>query len=339
MQIPLIRIPGHTQKLTASLAIMTIVLSGTAFAQALTQSKPTHFDWPVGMARVKETITKDGKAMTIAYTLNVTNTDDSKFLRVDYQDFEILSIAGRDSTDPQVQSAIASALPLMATQPSLKVAKSGELVDVVGVEAALERMNTLRRTFSKSTPTPEDDAAASKFMRSPQAQSLVRAKMSEVWYLWVQTWIDVSLPPGESEELSMQIPVGDRTVEVPLVRSNDGADPAHQGYIKLATESIFEGPDAVIALSALVDSLLKATSTQARERPRDSLVSMQRVVSTSVTTDPNTLKPAKSHSEQLVEMKTSDGKTHSMRESHQYEFHWLGETNIPQPSPTPAQPK
>ncbi|MGH7150138.1 MAG: hypothetical protein ACREIU_05555, partial [Planctomycetota bacterium] len=192
------------------------------------------FAWPVpGRATVTEVSEKKGQTVKARYTLVLSAAPEGDDLHLRHEDYDILEFNGRKTTSPEARKALGPTLALAGAIPTLVVSKGGEFQDAIGMEEAAER--TL--AYFKATQGPDADPAMMESLQatlgSPQMIAQLKAKSADAWNVWVGTWVEHPVRPGESTKLTTSLPIPDgSTFDAPMTLHHRGAAPGAPGHVR-----------------------------------------------------------------------------------------------------------
>jgi hypothetical protein len=159
------------------------------------------FAWPApATVKVTEKALKNGKEVTMRYTLAITREPDGG-LQVAYRDFEFVDLAGLDLKDPEIKKAMAPALALAAAIPPLEIAADGSLRDLGDLEPIVDQLADMGVKMGNMSPAQADQVRST--MKSPAVMDMLRARIAVIWQSWVSLWLHGPLPaPGQSRQLA-----------------------------------------------------------------------------------------------------------------------------------------
>jgi hypothetical protein len=263
------------------------------------------FAWPApATVQVTERVLKKGRRGTLRYDLTIAREPDGGLL-VTYKDFEFLELAGLDLKKPEIKAQIAPALALAAAIPPLKISPDGAFLDVVNLEATVDRViDTLER--GGSTPAAQV-AQLRATMKSPAMLQMMKSSVADTWMSWVGLWREAELPgPGQEGPIT-GVEVSGRTGTV----RNLGAG---QRGLRLAAE--VATPSATI--DAELEPVREAAGELAAGMPATGAASKRTALE--VELDPATMRPYTASYRTTISL-TADGSSDGVEE-HDYVFVW-----------------
>lgn len=303
-----------------SAALCCVALS--VVLPAMCAAEELKFAWPVpSRVTVSESTLKRDKTAKIRYdiVLNKQKTGDNLELRFD--NFELLQFNDLDVSTPEGKATLGPALPqiqaLQSAMPTLVINKSGEVVDVVGMEELVEKGVAL-------LPDPTMRESMRALMSSPAMTAQIKAKTQDFWRVWVGAWIGCSAAAGKDQVVDTEVPVmPGKLIKVPLTIHNDGPADGAPGNIKLSGETILQGEEATKALAGMMQQIAGQIPVKEGAKPfsPEMLKEMKRTSKFSVVTNPKTLQPQEAHSEIVTALQMEEERR-VQTEKHDYVFDW-----------------
>lgn len=332
---------GHSWRNYRSLATLVCSVALTLNAGIAIAAPKLKFDWPVpSRVTVTESALKKGKTAKMRYDIVLDKQKEGKNLEVKFDKFELLEVSGVDLTAPESRAALGPVLAqitaMQGAMPTLIIDQEGTVVDVAGMEELVSKALGL---------LPEGDPklreSIGTMMRSPEVIEQIKQKTKDFWRVWVQSWLDCSLAPGQEETVDTHVPfLSNKVITVPLKIRNDGPAADSPGNIKLSAQTILQGEEATKAFADMMAKLTAAIPVKEGVKPftPDMVKEMKRTTTFTVVTNPKTLQPQTANSEIVTEIAIGEGRR-SDTEKHDYTFVWPGsapEASSPAASDNPA---
>ena len=301
-----------------------IGLTGPALAQGdSTQAEspgigPLAFAWPVPCeARVTQRDQKDGKDMTMRYTVRLARAQRGEDLEIRFTKFEVLRFNGQDMTGPEAKMAMAAQLPMLqAAYPQIRIARTGEYLGIPDWEGHVDRTLAMMRDLGRSDPQVLEGTR--NMMLNPQYRSMLQSKSGEFWQVWVSAWLGAEIAEGETLEGLTEIPIGEELVEAKLSLHHLGA--IGEGHVRLGMKTVLEGEQARRAFL----KVMKAMASQG-PKPLDGEIPLEafsKKTKLSVVTDPKTLQPREAKIESLMSISMKGEGSREKVEKREYAFEW-----------------
>jgi len=290
--------------------LVMLVAARPALAERMT------FQWPVpSTVVVTDKVTQQGSSSTLRYQVTLTRQGDGK-LAVRMTKFEFLDVGGRDARDPALRKQLRGTLEVASALPTLVVSPEGTFLDVVDLEAMIDRI-----AHSSAIPAKERVALA-KSMKAPLMAASLKGRSAEFWNVWVGLWAGVDLEPGRSRELKVPTPLPNGSVVERPVRVSHQGPAGPPGYVHLAFESTLEGGAAQRKLRAAVQESAKEVAGSAGQAMDEEVEGFVLYTGGEVITDPATLKPAAARSSRRTTVKAKGQPPRTELETHEYTFTW-----------------
>jgi hypothetical protein len=275
------------------------------------------FAWPVpSRVTVTERVLKKGKSAVMRYDAVLSARQGGGY-EVKIDQFEFLELDGREVPKGPLPPELKAATALASVIPVLQLSAEGEVVDVVGFEASVERA---------LEQVPEEQGMREqlrKVLAQPAMAQAMKQKTSEFWNAWVGSWTGLELAEGHEATgpVPVQLPSG--PVESVVTVRHRGPDAAHKGAVRLELETVLEGEPFRKAMVGLVAQMLQGSGTQGKA-PQDvdaMLKSARRVSKVEAVTDGATLRPYRVRMSQVTKLQV-EGQEREQSEVHEYDFAW-----------------
>lgn len=195
---------------TAALAVATLLSLCAAACAGEPQEVLFHFNWPVpSHAAVDMEVDDAGQRVHATFSLDLLEGKVSDELQLFMRDFKFLEMGSVDIDDPIVRAELAPVLAATAAIPPLIISRQGEFLRIDDWDRMIGEAMTLFRQLSPAT----DEAAiehATALMKDPATRQQLLATSARDWNLWVGTWNNVRVRPGESTAFAypMSLPWG-----------------------------------------------------------------------------------------------------------------------------------
>lgn len=291
---------------------------------AATSSEATQefkFAWPVpSRVTVTETTLKKGKTAKMRYDIVLAKSGENLELR--FENFQFLNLNGIDLTNAENRKQMGPVLTQITAMggaiPSLSINSHGDVEDVIGVEKTMEQVIKM---YPQSDP--KQAASLSAAMRSPAVLASVKEKSKDFWRVWVETWLDFNLSPGQIRTVDTEIAAAGGTIKLPLKLHHEGLSAEAVNCVKLSARSVLEGENAKKALGDLMQALVAQIPTKPGVKPfsPSMIKSVKRTQDYIVVTNPQTLQPNSAKWETVTSL-TVDDKSATQIEKHDYAFDW-----------------
>ncbi len=298
-------------------ATLGLVLCSACSAQKPTATpanaqKPTalSFDWrPPAAAEVIHEHEKNLTRVTTRFVLRACPAGDLMSVRA--IDHEIQSVGDVKASSIKPDE-LAEVNALARATPTFLVSKNGQVYDVVGMEKAIKATLVRMREQGKD---PAIVARLEKSFASPLMTQQIKEKYSELWYVWVGSWLDVNLKK-KSDSQEMTIFLGGKDLVVP---TDFRVKSVTKDRVEVSLESVLEGPEASRALSNVIRAMVSLPKS-ANERLEQ--LRLRRVYAATLVTEPETMRPALVQSTMRITVQ-GQGPTKRRAEGDRYTFSWL----------------
>jgi hypothetical protein len=274
------------------------------------------FAWPVpSRVTVTERILKKGRRSVVRYDAALSKREDGGYeLKLDK--FQFLEMDGNDMTKGPMPPELQAATAVAGAIPTLVLSAEGHVVDVVGMEEAVERALAL-----VSAEKGMRDQLRTALSQPAMAQAM-KQKAGDFWGVWVGAWVGTDLTAGEkrSATVPMQLPAG--PVDSKVTLHHRGPDASQKGAVRLELESVLEGEPFRKGMVGMLSQLTRGTVPQDKAPDFETLLkSARRVSNVEVVTDPATLRPYSARSAQVTHLVVEDQERQE-REEREYSFAW-----------------
>ncbi|HLL06002.1 MAG TPA: hypothetical protein VK539_35850 [Myxococcaceae bacterium] len=311
-------------RFVASLAVL-LFAAPPAFASNPTEAAPKavapskapelRFAWPVpSRVTVTERILKKGKRSVVRYDAVLSARQGGGYeLKID--GYQFLELDGRDLTKGSLPPELKAAAALAGTVPTLVLSAEGQVVDVVGMEEAIERATAL---------VPEEKGMREqvrKMLSQPAMAQAMRQKVADFWGVWVGTWVGTDLAANEevTGTMPMQLPSG--PVDSAVIVRHRGPDASQKGAVRLEMETVLEGEPFRKAMSGMLSQMMQAAPKTEGMDFDAMLKSARRVSRVEVVTDAATLRPYSARASQVTKIQVEDQQREDVEE-REYSFAW-----------------
>lgn len=297
---------------------LTNLLPPAAYAEF-----PT-FAWPVpSRVTVTETTLKKGKTAKTRYDIVLRNQKSGGDLELKFENFHFLELNGIDLTSAEAKKNMGPTLVKINAAgsmiPTLVITPQGTVKDVTGIDEMIEG-------YLKIAPGPSDPKQLEQMkasMHSPAMIETMKAKSTEFWKVWVETWLAADAAPGGTQTLDREIPIaGGEIVKTLIKLSSESAPTGATGSVKLSAQAILQGDAAKSAMKELMIIMNSAVPAGVKPLTPESVKDLKRVEKFSVVTNPKTLQPTQASWETTTDL-TIDTKQITQIEKHDYSFKWL----------------
>lgn len=300
--------------MAALLSLLSVLATGAHGAPVTDiPPAPRSFEWPVPAAvTVTQETLKKGRRGTARYVVRATSGPGAEQITVNFTDMEVTALEGYDLNDPAVRQRFAPVISVMTAMPSFIVSREGELIQVLGVAAMIDKM------IEAGVMTAE----VAQVMKSPAMQNAVEAKVGDYWNLWVGAWIGVELNKGDDVAFVAQVPVGAVTVPQSTRIEHLGEPNDYPGHVHLRMTSTLEGPEFQTAMKGFIEQML-ANMPEAKNPP-DSLpeMNLRRTSVIEVYTDSRTLRPAYAMSDMRLTAEAAGQTPKNRHDRQEFHFSW-----------------
>ena len=273
------------------------------------------FNWPIpGRVQVTDTAFKEGKTGKTRYVLEISRMPDGG-AKVKFTDYEFLELEGFDLESAVMQKALAPVLAMAKLIPSFEIDRAGNLIEVMGMEAAIEELLQLE----------EDEAVRAqiaKALKAPEFATTMEAAAASYWQQWVGYWIDLDLARGEVRDGEQESTFLGVTVTQSVTIKNLGESLDYPGKTHLKLEATTGGE----ALVKAVITALREVETRAGRNPNGIPVDLveqgEKSSIVELVTDVKTLMPVYVKTEEIAKVKPKGEELRTQIERHEYEFNW-----------------
>jgi hypothetical protein len=273
------------------------------------------FAWPTpSRVTVTERILKKGKRSVVRYDATLSARQGGGYeLKLDK--FQFLEMEGRDVTKGPLPPELKVAMAVAGAIPTLVISSEGQVVDVVGMEEAMERTLAL---------IPDEKGMRDQvrtMLSQPSMVQMMKQSAGDFWRAWVEAWVGTDLVAGEerSGTVPMELPSG--PVDSQVTMRHRGPDAAHQGSVRLEMETVLEGEPFRKAMVGLMSQMVQAAAPDKAPDFETLLKSARRVSTVEVVTDPATLRPYSARMAQVSKLQIA-GQEREEREEREYSFAW-----------------
>ena len=288
---------------------------------------PLKFAWPLPCrVRVTEKALKRGRETTTSYLIGLTKEGDAGDVRLHLSAFEILVLAGRPASDPDIAPLVAQALPMTKAIPDLLLSSEGRVKDVIDIQKAIDQ--AFSEMEAVATEAQKKEIAARRAQLSTaEAKQYMNRSAREFWDAWVGNWIGMTVSEAEPL-LTTHVIVGpdgtafDAPATVKRTSVKEGA--------QLFLEAKLEGEQARQALEGWVKKMTEASNQAPPDGFFTGLEAAERVVAV---TDPATLKPLRVSRELTSAIRRKNGQDTEVVERHDYTFDWDVPAEAPKAEP------
>jgi hypothetical protein len=225
-------------------------------------------------------------------------------------------------------------------QPELRLAASGELAELYGIEYGIYRMLLLRHGIGAGTRLPDVpprlDRAASTLAWDPRVIAVHAVGHRAQWDTWVGAWIGLELPfEGELQRPWVDEGLGEHTA----VLRDLGAPAEHPNLRELERVVHVTGPE-VLRWTSLLEANLTETARallaydgEPTGADLDGLET-ELTLRSRVVIDPSTLHPRTARMEIVLTVSApASGLSEAVSETHEYRFTWPWDRPPPDPRP------
>ncbi|MCB1745718.1 MAG: hypothetical protein H6977_13920 [Gammaproteobacteria bacterium] len=230
---------------------LVLVVAGLLLAQRAA-AEHFAFAWPVpATAEVRSTVEKDGLVSTARYRIELAAAGDADELELSFEDFALLTLNGKDATQPEVAAALGPLAALTSALPSMRLSRSGDYRGVRGLNLVLQRVLEL---LPEDTPSTQR-LQLERGLRSPRMQQVLQQKSGEIWNVWVGAWNGLDLAAGQQLEARVPLRALGGELEQGVTIEHLGAAPGAPGYVRLRMTTLVEGPELASLLAGFADAL------------------------------------------------------------------------------------
>lgn len=287
-------------------------------AAAQAPAPELRFAWPVGSrATVTERVLKKGKRAVTRYDATLHARKGGGYeLKLD--GFRFLELEGRDVSKGPVPEELKVATALSSVLPTLVLSAEGQVTDVIGLEAAMDKA---------LQAVPEKDGQREQvraMFAQPAMAQMMKQRAGEFWNAWAGAWVGMDLKAGEERTGTVPMQLASGPVDSALTVRHRGADAAGAGAVRMELQTVLEGEPFRKAMAAMLTQMVQsAPKTPGKAAPDfDAMLKSARKVSTvEVVTDAATLRPYRASSTELSQL-SIQGETREERVEHEYTFAW-----------------
>ena len=273
------------------------------------------FNWPIpGRVQVTDTAFKKGKTAKTRYVLKISKMPNGD-AKIEFTDFELLEFEGLDLESAVIRKVLAPVMAMAKLIPSFKIDRSGNLLEVMGMEEAIEALLQLE----------EDEAVRAqiaKAIKSPKFAATMEATAASYWQQWVGYWIGLDLARGETRDGEQESTFLGVTVAQSVIIKHLGESLDYPGKTHLKLEAIIGGE----ALVKAVIAALRETETRMGRNPNGIPVDLveqgEKSLIVELVTDVQTLMPIYVKTEEIAKVKPKGEELRTQIERHEYEFDW-----------------
>ena len=273
------------------------------------------FNWPIpGRVQVTDTSFKKGKTGKTRYVLEISRMPDGG-AKVRFTDFEFLEVEGLDLESAVIRKVLAPVLTMAKLIPSFKIDRAGNLIEIMGMEAAIEEL----------LQQEEDEAVRAqiaKALKTPEFTATMEAAAASYWQQWVGYWIDLDLARGEVRDGEQESTFLGVTVTQSVTIKNLGESLNYPGKTHLKLEAT-TGGEALV--KAAITALREAETRAGRDPngiPVDLVEQGEKSSIVELVTDVQTLMPVYVKTEEIAKVKPKGEALRTQIERHEYEFDW-----------------
>ncbi|HMR04709.1 MAG TPA: hypothetical protein PKA88_03015 [Polyangiaceae bacterium] len=268
------------------------------------------FDWqPPAAADVTHEHEKNLTRVTTRFTLRACPAGELMSVRAIDHELSSVDEVPASAIDPD---ELAQVNALARATPTFLVTKDGQVYDVVGMEQAM------RATLVQMRAEGRDAAILDRLEKSfasPLMTQQIKEKYSELWYLWVGSWLDVDLSKQRSTQ-DMTIFLGGKNLVIPTEFEVKTSTPDRT---EVSLQGVLEGPAASQALSHMIRAMV---SLPDGDQDKIGQLQLRRVHSATLVTDPSSMRPSRVMATMRITV-TGSGPTSRRAEGDRYTFRWL----------------
>lgn len=158
-------------------------------------------DWPrSGQVAVRETVLENGVRAVTAYTLRWQPDGSGVAFVLGFEDFRLLTIDGRDASEPGVKAVADRLAPRLKVLPRMRISFDGELIELLELDQVIAAV-------AAEMPRNEETAALEEKLRRPETRRALEAAAAERWNAWGAGFSGLeTLGPGYEQETDVEIP-------------------------------------------------------------------------------------------------------------------------------------
>ena len=287
----------------------------TPKAVAPSKAPELRFAWPVPFrVTVTERILKKGKRSVVRYDAVLSARQGGGYeLKTD--GFQFLEVDGKDLTKGSLPPELKATAALAGVTPTLVLSAEGQVVDVVGMEEAIERSIAL---------VPEEKGMREqvrKMLSQPAMAQAMRQKVADFWGVWVGTWVGIDLAANEEVTGTMPIQLPSGPVDSAVIVRHRGPDASQKGAVRLEMETVLEGEPFRKAMSGMISQMMQGAPKTEGADFDAMLKSARRVSRVEVVTDAATLRPYSARASQVTKIQVESTEREDVEE-REYSFAW-----------------
>ncbi len=255
----------------------------------------------------------------MTYAIDFDRNNDTEYV-ARLVDCDFVTINGAPLSD-ELKQGLKPVMDAFNAMPSFVVNSSGHLVDIRGLDAAIDATGKMIEGIRKDGSGKE----MTKAFKTDQATELLAILLAEYWTCWVEGWIDFPAPYGQtvSEEFEEQMIQGTTPVKGTRKYHHLGEVSGAPNLLHLRIETFIEDPTLTKAVKEMLTNFDKAN-----QKPSDpELDSILTVIAHSIIEtkiDPTTLRPVWAKRSKVIRADSAAPEFEKMErvESHEYTFHW-----------------
>ncbi|MCB1744043.1 MAG: hypothetical protein KDK91_26960 [Gammaproteobacteria bacterium] len=280
------------------------------------------FAWPVpGQARVFEEGFKNGRHYRARFRLHTASLGANDDIEVRFAGFELIDIEGMDIREARVLEQLAPQIAMMSALPRFRVARSGELIAVEGIEEILRGL--LDNELFRNLGDPAVRQRVEALMFAPTTLATIEASSASYWNAWVGFWL--RLPPrvdgitswrSENVAFGQKIPF-DIVLEPLAVPA--GSAP---GRVRYRMRSIADGDAIKQALGRFLEKMSSVSGGSSSANPTTLIESVAQSSMVEIVTDPRTLQPDRVEVQALSLIKLAGQPARQTEQRNIYSFQW-----------------
>jgi hypothetical protein len=284
-------------------------------AAAPSKAPELRFAWPVpSRVTVTERILKGGKRAVVRYDAVLSARQGGGY-QLRTEGFQFLELDGRDLTKGAPPSELQAAAAVAGVIPTLLLSAEGDVVDVVGMEEAIENLVAL---------VPQERGLRDQMRKvwsQPAVAQTLKTKGASFWRVWVETWVGIEMAANEERSGVIREQLLSWSVDSAVTIRHRGPDARQKGAVRLELETVLEGEPFRKAMAGVLSQTMPAVP-ETRGMDFDAMVkSARRVTLLEVVTDAATLRPYSARISQVVKLQLED-KQRDEHEEHEYSFAW-----------------
>jgi hypothetical protein len=274
------------------------------------ERKRLFFDWqPPAAAEVTHEHEKDLTRVTTRFVLRACPAGEMMSVRAIDHELQSVDKVPASAIDPD---EVAQINALARATPTFLVTKDGQVYDVVGMEQAMKATLVQMRNEGKDVAILD---RLEKSFASPLMTQQIKEKYSEIWYIWVGSWLDVDLTK-KTDTQDMTIFLGGKDLAIPTEFEVKTSTPDRA---EISLQSVLEGPEASKALANVIRAI--ATLPPGSE-DKIAELKLRRVYRATLVTEPRSMRPSLAMSTMRLTVHGS-GPVSRRAEGDRYTFHWL----------------